>query len=205
VILSPIARKNLNPQEIPVFLTPVDATLLLGCLETGVSVNVNQTFSVILLLNAKESVNITETVPLLWRVQIISVWTLVLMTFVALMPSVECKTIMLSALALMATLETHSPDATYPNQSVPQILNVQTILHALLKNAKIPASQARVESMLNVGSSSIAQPAFVIEAMLAILTVSAKSLAAKVTMNALTTKHASKENVRIHVLLNNVV
>ena len=63
-----------------------------------------------------------------------------------------------------------------PNQSVPQILNVQTILHALLKNAKIPASQARVESMLNVGSSSIAQPAFVIEAMLAILTVSAKSV-----------------------------
>ena len=63
-----------------------------------------------------------------------------------------------------------------PNQSVPQILNVQTILHALLKNAKIPASQARVESMLNVGSSSIAQPAFVIEAMLAILIVSAKSV-----------------------------
>ena len=105
MILSPIARKNLNPQEIPVFLTPVDATLLLGCLETGVSVNVNQTFLVILLLNAKESVNITETVPLLWHVQIISVWTLVLTTFVALMPSVECKTIMLSALALMAILE----------------------------------------------------------------------------------------------------
>jgi hypothetical protein len=63
-----------------------------------------------------------------------------------------------------------------PNQSVPQILNVQTIMHALLKNAKIPASQPRVESMLNVGSSSIAQPAFVIEAMLAILIVSAKSV-----------------------------
>ena len=112
-ILLPCAGKNLNPQETLVFPTLVDKMQDLGCLETGVSVNVNQTFLVILLLNAKESVNITETVPLLWHVQIISVWTLVPMTFVALMPSVECKTIMLSALALMATLETHSPDATY--------------------------------------------------------------------------------------------
>jgi hypothetical protein len=112
---------------------------------------------------------------------------------------------MLSALALMAILETLSSDVTYLNLSAPQIQNAQTILHVLRKNAKIHASQAIVELMLNVGLSSTVPRVFVIQVSSVTPIVSAKSLAAKVTMNALTTKHASKENVRILVRLSNVV
>jgi hypothetical protein len=112
---------------------------------------------------------------------------------------------MLSALALMATLEILSSDVTYLNQSAPQILNVQTTLHVFLKNAKIHASQVIVELMLNVGLSSTVPHAFVILVSSAILIVSAKSLAVKVTTNALTIKHVSKENAKIHAHLNSVV
>ena len=62
------------------------------------------------------------------------------------------------------------------NLSAPQIQNAQTILHVLRRNAKIHASQAIVELMLNVGLSSTVPRVFVIQVSSVTPIVSAKSV-----------------------------
>jgi hypothetical protein len=82
--------------------------------------------------------------------------------------------------------------------------NVQTILHALEKNARIPASPQLVESMLNAGFKGTELSASVGQGMREIPTASVKNLVVRVMMSVLSLKLASKENVRIHVPMNSV-
>ena len=63
-----------------------------------------------------------------------------------------------------------------PNLNAQQIRNVLIILHVLRRNAKILASQARVEWMLNAELPSIELYAFATQALLVILTGFAKNV-----------------------------
>jgi hypothetical protein len=85
-----------------------------------------------------------------------------------------------------------------------QILNAQTILHALGTNARIPASPQLVELMLNAGFKGTELSVSVGQGMREIPTASVKNLVVRVTMSVLSLKLASKENVKIHVPMNSV-